>query len=272
LCLVTRPGVSVLEDTFKRAYIAFWLLTHFGGVGSRSRRGAGSVQVIDVKGSSQNLGELPSLKIQAATPQDLVMELEQGLETIKQYMSTKVFRPAIQSPSSFDIIHPQVCKVWVINKTYDVWNDALNEFGRVYQDFRTKRHPDYKTVKDAMVSHKPMPQSVQRSAFGLPIPFFYRSLGNENATLKSKDYDRRASPLWVRIIKLANGKYTIALVWFQSQFLPSDERLELHQHKRTISSGQLPNNDLLETFITQSDPVKKKFIEGQGVGCDGGAL
>ena len=44
LILSAREGS---ETTFPKAIATFWLLTHLGGIGARSRRCAGSLQVIN---------------------------------------------------------------------------------------------------------------------------------------------------------------------------------------------------------------------------------
>jgi CRISPR-associated protein Cmr1 len=264
LRLSTRPGISQTEDTFKKAYASLWLLTHLGGVGSRSRRGAGALQATNIQNDAPVLSNPLSLNIQSSTPEALVTELKQGLETINQLISAGKSRPSIQYPSVFDVIHPDACKIWVIKKSYDNWNEAMDEMGRVYQNFRTRRAPDYKTVKDAMISEKPLSQPVQRAAFGLPVPFFYRSLGNANATLETEDYDRRSSPLWMRIVKLASGKYAVVLLWFQSEFLPPNEQLKL-RHRHITLVGQGPNDALLKTFLTESDPIKRSSLKDKGL-------
>src|SRR5207237_8977667 len=63
---------------FKQAIAAFWLLAHLGGVGSRSRRCAGSLAVQTVKG---NMAELPFNFPQNA--QALKLQIEQGIRTAK---------------------------------------------------------------------------------------------------------------------------------------------------------------------------------------------
>ncbi len=66
------------DDTkLKQAIAAFWLLTHLGGIGSRSRRCAGSVAVQAVKG---NTTDLPFNLPQNA--QALKQQIEQGFLTV----------------------------------------------------------------------------------------------------------------------------------------------------------------------------------------------
>jgi CRISPR-associated protein Cmr1 len=265
LHLSTRPGISESEDSFRKAYAAFWLLTHFGGVGSRSRRGAGALQVIAAEGDTQVLQNLPPLHVQAATPKALVTELKQGLGTIPQLLGAKELRSPIRRPSGFDIVHPKACKIWVINKAFNNWNQALNDVGRVYQGFRSRRPPDYETVKDSLTRGAPLAQSVERAAFGLPVPFYYHSLRGARAALEAEEHDRRASPLWIRIVKLTNGAYAVVLLWFQSEFLPSGERLRLRQAGKTLS-GDAPDSRLLETFIMGTDPVRHSSLKDKGLG------
>ncbi|MCC7355173.1 MAG: type III-B CRISPR module RAMP protein Cmr1, partial [Anaerolineae bacterium] len=86
LNLSTRPGVAEPEDKFRKAYAAFWLLTHIGGIGARSRRGAGALQVTKIEGDASVIQGLPSPLVQAEPPEHLILELKQGLETIRHYI------------------------------------------------------------------------------------------------------------------------------------------------------------------------------------------
>jgi CRISPR-associated protein Cmr1 len=259
----TRPGATAAADAFKKAHAALWLLTRLGGIGSRTRRGAGGIAVQRIDGGDQLNQGLPPLQVRAGSPQDVVAELKDGLSAIRQ-LFTKQAAPASQPTSAFDIIHPEACKIWVIDKAYGDWKQALDEFGRVYQGFRSRRAPDYQTVKDAVRTGGPLAQPVQRAAFGLPVPFFYRSLGNARATLDSDEQDRRASPVWVRVVRLANGRHAIVLVWFKSQFLPVEARLRLRSRNRN-STGSLPNESLVQHFITGTDAVNHSSLKDNGL-------
>lgn len=261
LTLVLWPGVKESEKRLQKAYAALWLLTRLGGIGNRVRRGAGAIQTVNHSGVVP-LPNLP-LCIQANTSQDLVNELRQGLCEIRQALGAGS-SISIRQPPAFDVLHPDACKIWVIQKTYDDWKRALDEIGGILQAFRSRRQEDYRVVKKAMTDGQPLNPSVQRAAFGLPIPFYYRSI-REGATLRSSSYERRASPLIIRPVKLSNGKYTIVLVWFRSRFLPDHEQLVLVKDDSVLSTGPMPGDGLISTFISGSDSTKRSSLQDKGL-------
>ncbi|MGQ9593108.1 MAG: type III-B CRISPR module RAMP protein Cmr1 [Anaerolineae bacterium] len=249
LQLQLLPGAD--PSALSKACLALWLFTRLGGLGNRSRRGAGSLQVTDIQGELDLLEALPSLVTRADSPQKLVKELESGLNILPRLLGadSRSFCPNV--PGAFDVIHPAACRIFVLNRAYKGWQQALDEFGKVYQAFRNRRPPDYQVIKDEVTSPKgQLSKPVERAAFGLPIPFFYRSLGNRKATLAAEKHDRRASPLWIRVTGLANGTFTIVLTWFRSQFLPPGEDLLLSHGRDQKSRGEVPDDQLIGTFLT----------------------
>jgi len=225
LVLSKRVGLEEAGDqALHRAYAALWLLTHLGGLGARSRRGAGNLQVAQVSGKIPN-SALPPLQVQADTPEKLQTELQDGLKKLKEMLEVNT-SVSFSSTSTFDVLHPETCKMWVVDKTFDSWDQALDAIGKQMQRFRNRRPPDYQNVKDA-VQGRPLTQPVKRAAFGLPIVFYYRSLGGRKGTLEGERHSRRASPLIIRVIRLANGKYTLVLTFFRAQLLDSNEQLKL---------------------------------------------
>jgi CRISPR-associated protein Cmr1 len=267
LVLAQRLGNKDVS-CFERAYSALWLLSRFGGIGNRAHRGIGAFSVKDFTctGVDDLTSTLP-LVVKAQTTSQLVNELKIGIETSRQIMGAGLPVTKISSPSAFDVLEASVCKIWVIDREYPDGVSALEKFGQIYQGFRSRRPPDYSTVKNSLTFGKELAQPVQRAAFGLPIPYFYRSLDNEQATLQSKNTDRRASPLWVRPVRLATNKVVLVLVWFNSQFLPDNEQLRLKPQKNWKSDayGPAPDNSLIKKFITGKDEVKQSSLADMGL-------
>ena len=232
---------------------ALWLLTHLGGLGMRSRKGGGNLQVVS---TDWNDPLLPPLTVQAQTAEQLQKELEDGLRRLREWAATTFngsLSPTFQDPPAFDVLHPEWCKIFVVKKEFDNnresdnWAEALNEFGRAMQQFRSRRQPDYNSVKAVLQGGNQL-SPVQRAAFGLPIVFYFRSLGGERATLEGEEHDRRASPLIVRVIKLASGKCVLVLIRFHSPLLPASERLQLRHGERKVYTKQ-PSDALLDEFL-----------------------
>ncbi len=74
LTLTARSGVGNAQGALQKAAAAAWLLTHLGGIGMRSRRCGGSVQVVE--GSFR---DLPEFVVSGQSPQDLQQHLQTGL-------------------------------------------------------------------------------------------------------------------------------------------------------------------------------------------------
>lgn len=257
-----RPGVRDGQNILRKIYVALWFLTRFGGIGNRSRRGAGALQVVSFNAPKIVLEALPLLPVNASTPKELATELEAGLRTLRKGLGLNEF-PKLEEAVAFDILHPEACKVWVLDRQYETWQQVLNEIGQAFQAFRSRRQPDYETIKDSLQYQKNLSQPVDRAAFGLPIPFYYRSLNGIKATLEPETHDRRASPLWFRPVKLAGGKFTAVFLHFRSRFLPVKERLKLRCGQQAFF-GDIPNPDLLEIFLLGPDPVKHSSLRDRG--------
>jgi len=242
--LSLRAGVQD-QDALLKAYVALWLLTHLGGLGARSRRGAGSLQVTQVQGNAPN-SALPSLEIRASTPEQLQTELQEGLSMLRKTVGGSA---SVGCPSRFDVLHPNACKIWVVGKGFSSWEEALDAIGQRMQEFRSRRAPDYQNVKNA-VQGKGLTQPVKRAAFGLPIVFYYRSLGGAKGTLEGERHDRRASPFFIHMNRLFNRKYALVLTFFQAQLLEEGEKLKL-KRQGPPAYVSTPDLSLIDGFIQE---------------------
>lgn len=267
LVLKTRPGAPT-DDPFRLAYCALWLLTHLGGLGMRSRRGAGSLQVTDAEGDIPE--GLPALAVKAKTPEELAHEIGQGLQKIRSLCGgTGLFN----NPPDFNLLAPSACKIWVKQDPYDFWDCALDKFGTAMQAFRRRLGSEPPNVKNAGRDCKPK-GLVERAAFGLPVVFWNRG-EKRRAVLRGQEHQRRASPLLVRVTKLMNDKHALVLVLMKSKFLPCD-RLQLDgktvlgREKDSGGKCVLPNLEIIEQFVCGSlgEVVEVKY-DGRPLGQEG---
>jgi len=212
LILQTRPTARNLPE-FKYVAASLWLLLNLGGVGSRSRRTAGSLSPV----RAVSFGELQFQMPAVQDSQQAAQFLGQNLALIRSWISPEGHsaRPA------YDVIDPQYCRIWILG----VWpsgDEAVKGIGEKLRN-RLRSNPDHDKVYD-WLKGKPIPE-IQRSVFGLPIQYRYsdHSGGMLQARLKSNPFtkfERRASPLWLRITRTADGKYVGVATLFMSQFLP----------------------------------------------------
>ncbi len=155
------------EILLHQAIATFWLLTHLGGLGARSRRCAGSLiarPITDV---------LPALPF--APPEHalaLKHQLEQGIAVARTLHQSEMRTPRT---ASFDILAPETCRIWIL-QDLQPWPNAqvaMQAIGKRLQAYRNSLN------------------IVQRKIFGLPLP--------------PLSAQRRASPLLLRITRLRNN-------------------------------------------------------------------
>lgn len=176
LTLTTHSGE---EAAFKKGIAAFWLLTHLGGIGSRSRRCAGSLQAT---GDTMTLPfDIPQ------TAQALQDQLTRGIQTARNLyeLQTIPLREA-----TFDALSSTTCRIWILRNGERLWpnaDQALRDIGASLQDYRRNIHPIQK-----------------RKIFGLPL------MGVDNR-------NRRSSPLLLRITKLQGEQYVGVAVLFKTK-------------------------------------------------------
>jgi len=169
---------SMDDTTFKQGIAAFWLLTHLGGVGSRSRRGAGSLQAT---------GDITTLPFDIPqTVQALQDQLTRGIQTARNLY-------ALQSiplrEANFDALSSETSRIWILRNGERPWpnaDQAMRDIGASLQDYRRSINPIQK-----------------RKIFGLPL---------KDVDMRA----RRSSPLLLRITKLQGEQYVGIAVLFKT--------------------------------------------------------
>lgn len=178
----------------QQAVAAFWLLTHLGALGSRSRRCAGSLtaQVIAEDTSAESSFKLPT-GLHFEVPRDinaLHRQLSIGIKTARTLVSESLDSPVatLVSQSAFDTLAPKVCRLWILRNGVQSWKTseaAMRAIGSNLQIYR----------RGLPLAH--------RTVFGLPL------IGVENRL-------RNASPLLLRIVELQEGNYVGLAVLFKT--------------------------------------------------------
>ena len=231
-----RPGPDgeLLERVL---WGTLWLWTHMGGLGARSRRGFGAVQV---------RSETPDLGLKFKPPPEppqLVNHFRDGLRWIESAFREFAKRQGV--PAAGSIFTPSGSRpplppfsslakwraVLVTRGNWNDWQGVLADLGRFIRCFRNQSPtdlrrptPDYSRVVARYLRNVSVASwDLTNDAFGLPIQFRSSSRGL-SATLtwrlENEDYDRRASPLMVRLLRLG-GRYAVVLLLLESEFLPS---------------------------------------------------
>jgi CRISPR-associated protein Cmr1 len=246
--LSLRPGIQNAEERFHQAVSALWLLIHFGGIGSRSRRTAGS---LGVRGQCEAAGLTFSLS--ATNVAQAAAQLGAGVSAIrKQFLTLDSRNPHM--PSAFDVLHPTVCRLWVLGM-WKSWDAAVEAIGSAMRDFRTYREPDHRNVAQ-WLQGQTIP-TVERAAFGLPLPYRYSNgglSGTVQGRVRQPTLDRRASPLWLKVSKTYSGNYIGVATLFKSAFLPEGEKLYIRTKGMPPPINPPIDYELIEQFIAGSFP------------------
>jgi CRISPR-associated protein Cmr1 len=176
---VTLSARGENERKLKQAVAAFWLLTHLGSVGSRSRRCAGSLAAQVV---GNNTTDFSFTTAENATA--LKQQIEQGIRAARALYSTEK-RPVREA--QFDVLVQGACRIWILQDEQP-WTSteiAMQRLGEKLQDFRSQ-----------------IPIG-RRKIFGLPLP----------PLIFNK---RRSSPLLLRVAELQGNRYVGIAVLFKT--------------------------------------------------------
>lgn len=205
--------------------------------------------------SDKLMDGLPEFTLEGVNDTGALTEyLEKGLKQVCNCVAqlNALKAKAINRNIDFPVLHPDHADIWIIKK---IWNDvftAMEEAGKKFQSFRSKRNPDYPSVLQDYLS-KGKPPILERPVFGLPIQFRYRSAPDKRAMVETNNFNRRASPLLLRFLRLRNGKISLVLVWSKSSFLPGGEQLRIKDQSK--GAKQKPQSTNFPTV-----PVQQKLI------------
>ena len=183
---VTLTARTGNEKQLQQAIAIFWLLTHLGGIGSRSRRCAGSLAAHPF---TPILPDLPFDPPEQA--HDLKHQLEHGIAVARTLNEITI---RTQHDAHFDILAREACRIWILQDKQPWPNSeiALQIIGKKLQDYRNSLH------------------ITQRKIFGLPLP--------------PLSQQRRSSPLLLRIAELQNNSYVGIALLFKT--ITHDVRIE----------------------------------------------
>lgn len=224
--LFNKNDKSIYEEVFK----SFALLTLFGALGARSRRGAGCFTVNSVEGDS-----------------------------FCDYIYSKFFEKynKINSTEALKLFIEKEIKKWISNDTYsdeyttlkgskiyffekeNNWEKALSKIIRPYYEFRTKNK--------SRITETPN--------FGFPIIHKdgTKMIAGEK-TRKGKPRTRRASPIIFKVIKTGENNYFPVIIWLNGRLLPNG-----YEIMDDRGGNRAPEDDsIIKEFIESIDCIKEE--------------
>jgi CRISPR-associated protein Cmr1 len=295
------------EDARARRAIAaaWWLFGHAGGLGSRSRRGFGTVALQSWPtgdGAWEEFTELP-VAHDAKTADEWVSNFKSGLAKIRGWYPTSptadhlVLGPTTRfylikgGHEKGGKIDPNTKKSMIIES----WEYAMNQAGRLMQDFR-QRHGmgasgDYDRVRNHLCIEYPKAPGCggsgtrlkvppDRAAFGLPLAFRYGSLSypligrdgkpvlkdgkprdiTPGLTFQGQEHDRNASPIHIRIIQIGEKCYPF-FARFDAPLLANGEKVAIKPKSAPHIPIGIGSRKILDDFCkTILDPASIKPV------------
>jgi len=181
---VRIPAGMILDQV--RA--ALWLLTEFGGVGSKSRKGFGNLRVTDWS-SPLDLAQCRSRAVQ----------FRRAIGLADSVIARKAESPSLEQSEQVEEVTTPWTNVWFV---LDRLADAAQSFAKLHK-------------------HDPA-----KKALGLPrkIP---QPFGSFRAGKDVQKTDRHASPIHYRLILNEDGTFRVRMIAFPSAQLPADSTLDL---------------------------------------------
>lgn len=214
--LILKPK-SKGEQYFEELIRTIEALGLFGGLGSRSRRGFGSVTLESIYIDDRRKWSAPrSRKELRKAYEDFYSSID-ICEKIPEYT-------AFSSDTKT-----------IILEEFNNYREALKSVGRAMIDFRRECDEDTDIVLDAL-GGRDIHKHPERVVFGLPHNYFIRNLGKVdiNPIIDSTEM-RRASPLFIKIISIkesSNIKYIPVMTLFPSKFLPEGSKISIVSSKK----------------------------------------
>jgi CRISPR-associated protein Cmr1 len=239
-----RPRVSPEDkDRVLRAFKAFTL---FGGLGSRSRRGFGSLQVVRLgewDGPPVNVEELKRRCRDVAPPEDSGSSLP-GHTSFSEKSEVKIISTAPNDQN---------------------WQDVMKWIGRrminyrsCYNDRNDRFRPDHDLFYKVIAGNDPG-ATPERHVFGLPHNYFSSKAGNKSMSVEGRDaegcsIDRRGSPLFIRAHQLKAGNHVALFAFLPSRFLPEKSKLVMASGNHVFSHIPATHWAVITKFLAGLNP------------------
>lgn len=277
-------GPRLDDDQWSEVKCALWLLSTFGGFGSRSRRGFGSIQIVEV---SEELANLPELA-KCNNVIDLATKMQEGLRKIPHTKEDTV--PAHTAFSK----HRKI----VVGPAADDWNTALKSAAKIFYTLRRLLGTEYLHVSKKKPTGWDFTQTnayrtngtatggnaSAGAAFGLPHNYNFSSGEKNSVPYKNVSYEvfaekeetpsRRASPLFFKVIKLSSEQYVPVVLWLPAQFIPKGWSVEFckqgSSNKRKLGTVTTPKLVPMPNAVEYLFSEDEVSISGDiaGTSCD----
>lgn len=247
LRLVFRPNTP--EDDIESVEAALLAMGFFGGLGSRSRKGYGSFNLVNLKRDNDPVFTMPN------DLEDLKKAMLNLLDKKGRYKIT----PHIGLPpyTAFS----NLTRIDIIDVEEDPLK-VLNLIGEKMMDYRSYLKSktfssDHHLLRDA-IDGKVITNHPRRVVFGLPNNYHFSD--GEKPIVKAETYDRRASPLFIHIQQLNENQYAAIAAIFPADFLPSGEMIIVEKSPVNVNVDYGVLNEFIDGKSTPRFASKVRVI------------
>lgn len=240
------------KDDINKVIAAFWALTHFGALGTRARRGAGTFEVYSTVGY-----DLPE-GISFNPSNDMASFLGKGLRA-----AWDIFEVDVKSKPLVPKTYSTLGDVWVSRDSFEEWGDALEDIGQKMLKLRMPKRPNpkYSDEKPRFTQ-----QTLnQKAAFGLPVSVQdqdnvvnFKEQKSEDG--ESKAPDRRAAPVWITLARGHDGIYWIVSK-LEGGFSETKKPLFFENDKKRVFSWEKVDDTVLKEFFQKVHESSTKVVK-----------
>ena len=241
LKLIFQPSLSIEQK--KALFASLWAMFWLGGVGSRQRRGFGSISVEDSKEVKFSAGDAGlQMSFSGKTFEEFKQFLKNNLNIARKWIGAK---ENISTLPNFTLFSAKYSKIYLRNRMDADWVDSLFEGERILKDWRTElakeeKNDEREKAKKPISSQTPQFLPAHRATLGLPVHFGKQ---NDPLTLEGKEHERRASPLFLKVVKLRDKNYALIFILMKAQILEENELVVI---ENTLTVLKQPSFKVLE--------------------------
>ncbi len=231
-------------ERLKNALVAFAL---FGNMGSKSRKGYGSINFRNITLDGTKI------YVQPKSVEELVKKL-QSFCAVNRFANFKTQPPlsAFSANARIDVLDTGTDALSLLNSIgeqmalYRSWGRNGRVMGKTAErNFRN----DHDLIKNMQIQKKPH-KHPKRVIFGLPHNYFFGSSKFKvNVEPDSREINRRTSPLFLKIHKLRERNFVAVSLILKSQFLPQRTRIKISSKRITVSVPVQPDWTTLINFL-----------------------
>jgi CRISPR-associated protein Cmr1 len=241
------PHPKVSAEQFEYLRKALILLGTVGGLGSKARKGFGSLTLTALEGEAA--GPLPDdieSRLQKCLPTSLPAEPPEWTAWSEESKVVRAHLPNASAINLLDALGREMVH-------YRSWGNNGKVLG-------IDREGNFQQDHDLMAQPEAARTHPERIAFGLPHNYFFSST-KESYGVQPANKNRRASPLFLHIHQQDSGSTPLGVVSFlPARFLAEEEKIKVHQNTVDVQEHDFwqPVHGYLHRLIGKKGATEKK--------------